>query len=149
MLLFPNAVTGLNGDNETNIVDSKQLRLNIYDDNKSEIQINNLANLIDMWIPQYPKADSIAFDLVDVKKMSRNGSNETSNFDANGFYSNYFNFTGVNAAVSIQIKPNNTNMGYLVIFKFGEFASFDTFNNAFDKFRCFCPGGNQFNFCLI
>ena len=70
-----------------------------------------------------------------------NRSNGTSNFDANGFYSNYFNLTGNNVAVNIQIKPNNTQLGYLVIFKFGEYASFDDVGNGFDRFKCFCPEG--------
>ena len=95
-----------------------------------------------MWIPRYAKAATPGFDLVSVTGNS-NSSNGTSIFDANGFYSNYFNLTGNNVAVNIQIKTNKTQSGYLVMIKLGDYASFDVAKNGFDRFKCFCPEGKS------
>jgi hypothetical protein len=69
-ILMQTALTGLNGDNETNIGSSKSLEFSLYDEKQKEIPVSNQLKPLDIWISKNQKENSL-FRLVNV---TSNGS---------------------------------------------------------------------------
>ena len=135
-MILSNAVTGLNGDTDAAIGKSQQISFSIFDEGNNAISVKGLANKIDMWIPRDSDATLDSFNLINATTTN---NNETQII--NGFYSSFFNLTGLNNSINIQIKPINLTMGYLLFVKYGSFAAFNTTSRNYDLFKCFCPNG--------
>ena len=98
-MILSNAVTGLNGDTDAAIGKSQQISFSIFDEDNNAIPVKGLTNKIDMWIPRDSKATLDPFSLINVTNSS---GNETQII--NGFYSSFFNLTGLNNSINIQIQ---------------------------------------------
>ena len=135
------ALTGNNGDNETNIQSSKSIEFSIHGEDGHEIAVNNQINPIRFWIA---KDKSIAVKpYVLINSSISNQSNQTNNLNQNGFIQNGFNLSSVsNVSIHIQIKPFNSNdsnnKGYLSLLKFGSNPSLTT-QFDYDLMNIFCP----------
>ena len=140
------AVTGANGDNETNIGLSKSISYSLYDENKNEILVKDRKKPIEYWIPKDRSVDIEPFKYIEAV---RGGSENSSNASfINGFYVNGFKLKGSNVSVHVQIKPSNiTSFGYLLLLKFGENPVAAT--RFFDEWKIFCPSGKKFYKILI
>ena len=140
------ALTGSNGDNETNIQLSKSIDFSVYDENDQEISVTNLHTPIEFWIPRdTSNAPMQPYQLIDLANATQNVSNST-----NMLMFNSFNLTGANVSVHIQIKPNNTQatVGYLTLLKFGAnpvlTRSQNNVNNKYyDLVNLFCQNDLQ------
>ena len=118
------ALTGNNGDNETNVGSSKSISYSIYDDNKNEIPVNNLNKKIEYWIPKDPSVPIEPYNLINSVNISGlvgfDSLNKTNTsipyIYSNGSIYNGFKLTGSNVSVHIQIKPiNKVSIGYLFL----------------------------------
>ena len=135
-MILSNAVTGLNGDTDAAIGKSQQISFSIFDEDNNAIPVKGLTNKIDMWIPRDTEATIDPFSLINAKNSSDNQTQII-----NGFYSSFFNLTGLNNSINIQIQPTNLSIGYLLFIKYGSFAAFNTTYRNYDLFKCFCPNG--------
>ena len=132
------AVTGANGDNETNIGLSKSISYSLYDENKNEILVKDQKKPIEYWIPKDATVAIEPFKYIEVVRGGNENSTNTSFI--NGFYVNGFKLKGSNVSVHVQIKPSNKNsFGYLLLLKFGENPAAIT--SFFDEWKIFCPSG--------
>jgi hypothetical protein len=135
-MYLSNALTGKNGDNETNIGRSKQLSLSFYaDSNNKEIKVSNQnENPFEFWIKRnLTGVDDFqtTFQVVNVSSgnMTLRGA----------FLNNAIVLNGTNNSVNIQIKPINPALGYLVIVKFGDTPVLNKSSQYFDLHEIFCP----------
>ena len=135
-MILSNAVTGLNGDTDAAIGKSQQISFSIFDESNNAIPVKGLTNKIDMWIPRDSKATLDSFNLINATNTN---NNET--LIISGFYSSFFNLTGLNNSINIQIQPTNISIGYLLFIKYGSFAAFNKTYKSYDLFKCFCPSG--------
>ena len=146
------ALTGANGDNVTNIGLSKSISFSLYDEDKNEIPINNLAKPVEFWIPKDPNMNQEPFKLVDILNSTilvHNGTfinstnstnaNYTLNFNDDGFFLNGIRLNGTNVSLHIQIKPENMSIGYLVLAKFGENPTLKKGKKDYSHYDLFCP----------
>jgi len=60
------ALTGYNGDNETNIGLSRSIEYSLYDESMNEISVNNLSNTIDLWIARDTSVSIEPFKYINV-----------------------------------------------------------------------------------
>ncbi len=134
-----NALTGKNGDNETNIGRSKQLGLSFYaDSDKKEIKVRNqYQQPFDFWIKRDltgVNSFQTTFQVVNVSSgnMTLKGS----------FLNNGILLNGTNNSLSVQIKPFDLTLGYLIILKFGDTPVLNKSSNYFDLFKIFCPSND-------
>ena len=134
------ALTGKNGDNETNIgTSSKSLGFTLFDENLKEIPVKNLAkeNEIQFWIAK----DTTNVPQFQYKNVtSSNTSNSTISYAyQNGFLTSGLNLKGSNVSMHLQIKPENNSRAYLSFIKFGQNPSFNTSSQNYDLLDIFCP----------
>ena len=127
-MLLSTTLTGLNGDNETNIESSKSIEFSIYDEEATEILVQNQSNPFEIWIEKHVQDDS--FQLVNITLNTTNNGQFI-----NGAYVNGFKLNGANQSIHIQLKPNNFNKSYLVLVKFGDNPTL----KSNDLFNIFCP----------
>jgi hypothetical protein len=133
-IIMQTALTGLNGDNETNIGLSKSIEFSLYDEKHKEIPVSNQMKPLDIWISRNQKDNSL-FHLVNV---TSNGSDSLAGGQyINGFYVNGFTLSGSNQSIQIQLKPNKMNKTYLVLVKFGDNPSLKS--NYYDLKNILCP----------
>lgn len=130
--ILNSALIGLNGDNETNVGKSKSISLSFYDDNDgSEIQVNNQTNPIEFWIQKDQNKN-------DYKFYNLTYSNDL-------FLINTFFKKTANSSIHIQIRPNNLELGYLILFKFDDIPSLTSSEEKYDFWKFYCPSGKFFN----
>jgi hypothetical protein len=135
-MYLSNALTGKNGDNETNIGRSKQLSLSFYaDSDKKEIKVSDQNERpFEFWIKRDLTAVNdfqSTFQVVNVSSgnMTLKGS----------FLNNAIVLNGTNNSLNIQIKSINPALGYLVIVKFGDTPVLNKSSQYFDLYEIFCP----------
>jgi hypothetical protein len=139
------ALTGNNGDNETNIQSSKSIDFSIHDENGKEISVNNQVKPIEFWIAKDSTKSIEPFVLINSTISNQtNQTNQTNNFNS-GFIQNGFKLSSMsNVSIHIQIKPlnysefNNNNKGYLSLLKFGSNPSLTT-PFDYDLVNVLCP----------
>ena len=136
------ALTGTNGDNQTNIQMSKSLEFSIYDKKKNEISVRNQIKPIELWIPRDTSLSIQPFKLVNALNATQ--KNETlAKLDGeqlqNASIISGFNLKGDNVSIHIQIKPNDTQIGYLSMLKFGENPELTANTKSYDLLNIFCP----------
>ena len=140
-MLMGMAITGQNGDNETNIGSSKSITYSLYDENKNEIAIKDQQQPIEYWIPKDPTVDIKSYQFINAANASSLSNNTAKISLINGNILNGFKLTGSNISVHIQIKPANTkSVGYLFLLKFGDNPILNASTlRYFDEWRIFCP----------
>ena len=140
------ALTGNNGDNETNIGLSRSISFSIYDENNKEIQVNNQQKPIELWISRDADVQIQPFQIIDALNASINNNNNLtlnssliSSKLINGFIVSGFNLNGSNSSIHIQIKPNNKSTSYLTMLKFGDNPNLQLNNKYYDLLNLYCP----------
>ena len=134
------AVTGANGDNETNIGLSKSISYSLYDENKNEILVKDQKKPIEYWIPKDASVAIEPFKYIEAVNLGN--PNKSNSSYINGYYVNGFKLKGNNVSVHVQIKPSHkTSMGYLFLLKFGENPI--ATSRFFDEWKIFCPSGKN------
>ena len=128
--------SGINGNNETNIGKSSSISLSFFDSNGVPLPITNSKKPIDIYIPRVglTKNDT---DFVYV--------NSTNLKLINGFkfLPSALNIKSNNASFHVQIKKisPNLNIGYLIVFKFGDTPFINSSISKWDDFKVLCPSG--------
>ena len=132
------ALTGTNGDNQTNIGSSKSIDYSLYDASNAEISVANQRTPIEFWIPKDTSVPIQPYSLI--YAVNASSQNQT---DSQGFMLNGFNLTGTNVSIHIQLKPVDTltPVAYMVLLKFGANPVFNT--NYYDLMNVFCPADLQ------
>jgi hypothetical protein len=126
--ILNSALIGLNGDNETNVGKSKSISLSFYDQNDgSEIQVNNQANPIEFWIQKDLSSNDYSF-------YNLTYSNHL-------FLINTFMKKTTNSSIHIQIKPNNLELGYLILLVFDDIPVLTSSDQKYDFWKLYCPSG--------
>ena len=137
------ALTNENGDNETNIRLSQSLGFTIYDANTNEIKVKNISKPLDIWIAREESVIFEQFKYVNVLNATAYPNSTSLYLNEgqliNGFYVNGFNLTSANVSIHIQIKPNNTQVVYLSLLKFGINPSFSPNKLVYDILNIHCP----------
>ena len=137
------ALTNENGDNETNIRLSQSLGFTIYDANTNEIKVKNISKPLDIWIAREESVIFEQFKYVNVLNATAYPNSTSLYLNEgqliNGFYVNGFNLTSANVSIHIQIKPNNTQVVYLSLLKFGINPSFLPNKLVYDILNIHCP----------
>jgi len=130
------ALTGNNGDNETNVgTCSTSLGLSIFDKNLKETSVKNLQqkNQIHFWIVK--DAIDVSFQYINLTNLS----NSSTHALINGFLSSGFKLKGPNVSLHVQIKPENKSRAFLSLIKFGQNPSFNVSSLNYDLLNIFCP----------
>jgi hypothetical protein len=131
--ILNSALIGLNGDNETNVGRSKSISLSFYDENDgTEMQVNNQTNPIEFWIQK-------DFTSTDYTFYNLTYSNDL-------FLINTFIKSTTNSSVHIQIKPNNLELGYLMLFMFNDIPILTSSDEKYDIWKLYCPSGIYFKY---
>jgi len=123
------ALTGLNGNNETKIGFSNTMSLTVYDNQLNEIRIKNLREPIEIYIPNDPVIVNplLQFQYVNVENKSRP-------VIVNSLVNNL-----KDVAITIDLKPFDDQISYLVIVKLGYYLP--SFQNH-DFFFVLCSNKN-------
>ena len=135
------ALTGTNGNNQTNIGSSRSVSLAIYDENSIEIPVRNLAMPMDFWIAKDPSVPVPSYKYIKAINASQlNASRSLAYLNdsqvMNGFIVTGIQLTGANISLHIQLKPINTSLNYLVLVKFGDNPTLN--NQYYDSLSLFC-----------
>ena len=139
------ALTGNNGDNETNIGASTSLSYSLYDENNNEIPIVNLSpsRAIEFWIAKDTSVSIPSYQYVNAVNATPFQTQINSSLTIkptisllSGFLTTGFSLSGANVSVSVQIRPENVTLAYLVLLKFGDNPVLST--SYFDKMSVFC-----------
>ena len=131
------ALTGANGDNETHIGSSKSISFSLYNASSNEIQVANLANPLDFWIPH--EATQVPFQYISATNASTSLNSSGTYQLIDGFIVSGFNLSGSNVSVHIQISPVNTALPYVALVKFGENPIFRPDITLYDMMSVYCP----------
>jgi hypothetical protein len=132
------ALTGYNGDNETNIGLSRSIKYSLYDENMNKISVRNLLKPIDLWIARDTSVLIEPFKYINATSLNStlNVTNGTETI-MDGTFTSGFQLNGTNVSIHIQIKSENNSQAYLSLLKFGDNPTLE--NNFFDILNIFCP----------
>jgi hypothetical protein len=132
---MPIAVTGQNGDNETNIGYSGTVKLAFADGDNEHIPIENKGDnmTLEICVPRNPLLPVPGFSYV-------NSSNVTTSFNTHINY-HVIPIEGKNVSLRVQISPNSLTVGYIVCFKFETFPDIFQYPPDCNQTRVFCPFG--------
>ncbi len=119
------ALTGSNGNTQTNIGSSCSVSYDIYDSDSVKIPVNNLARSIDFFIAKDPNVPITQYKYVKAINASQMNSTQSLTYlnDSkviNGFIVTGIQLTGANVSLHIQLRPIKTSLNYLVLVKFGD-----------------------------
>jgi len=135
------ALTGNNGDNETNIGSSKSIDYSLYDESVNEIQVENVKAPIDIWISRDTSVSIEPYSFMNTMNATSitNVSsslvyNQSSGMVINGLMVSGFNLNGANVSLHVQIRPLQKQRGYLSLIKFGRNPTV----NDYDFLNKFC-----------
>ena len=136
------ALTGANGNNQTNIGSSRSISLSIYDDSLNEIPVDNLANPIDFFIAKDPSVPITPYKYISAVNATQLNTSQSLSYlnDSeviDGFIVTGLHLSGANVSVHIQLQPINTTLKYLTMVKFGDNPKLK--NQYFDSLNIFCP----------
>ena len=134
-LLLSMALTGPNGDNETNIGASKSFSYSLYDEEYKEIAVHDLESPIELWIAKDSSVSVEPFKYVDVNNVSQENSMYNGSQLIDGFMVSGIVLSGANLSMHIQLKPENKSVSYLTLVKFGANPN----RRDFDMASAFCP----------
>ena len=136
------ALTGNNGDNETNIGASNSISYSLHDENNNEIPVNNLNEPIEFWIAKDTSLPIQPYQYVNAINASQylNDSLNQVTSLLSGFLVTGVTLSGKNLSISVQIKPENLSIGYMALLKFGDNPIFNSTNSKYyDMMNIFCP----------
>ena len=137
------ALTGNNGDNETNIKLSKSINFALFDENTKEIEVKDQSKPLTFWIAKDTSVPIEGYKYINAINATQNDTIALSNGDGkliDGFLVNGFNLSASNASIHIQIKPENKSIGYLTLVKFGDNPSLKFTHKKYNDLLNFhCP----------
>jgi len=154
------ALSGNNGDNETNIQSSRSVSFGLYDSKSDEIKVNNLTSSksIYFWISKDSSVQIESYKYIDVLNLTINNTIDNNNNNGNlnsstggisqnkyklqnGFLINGFKLSSLksNVSIHIQIKPSTSNKSssYLSLLKYGDNPLFTS--GYYDTINILCP----------
>jgi hypothetical protein len=133
VMIRPQAPIGFNGDNETFIKNSAVISLDFSELSGNLINIKNSSFALEVAIPRSSKP--ISFKHVNATNI---------NFlPASQFMLNSFRIIATNASIHINIKPEDTSIGYLVYLKFGYMPIVNITYADYDDFKILCPNSSK------
>ena len=126
------AISGHNSDNETFIGLSPSIGLTFYDEFNNEIEISQSSKPIDISIQRDPATlDYYPFSYVNAISIG---------FLKNSYFlQNSFTLNMSNASLHIELKPLNSNIGYLLVLKLGYMPIVSATKADYSSFQLFCP----------
>ena len=132
------ANSGHNGKNESFIGFSYSIGLSFLDQDGIEIDITNTLKPIELHIPRDSNLLNNVYLYVNVSPASLNVS------AGSQFLPNALFIYAVNASLHIQIKPNNSNIGYLALVKFGSTPILNATAAIYDYWKFLCPNSADY-----
>ena len=130
------ALSGSNGDTQSNIGSSRSISFGFYDENSAEIHVTNQLKPIEFWISKDQSVAVRPFQLINVVNTSSLNVSSAKYQIINSFLVNGFNLSNGNSSMHIQIKPQNT-LSFIALVKFGDNPVFNS--NYYDLMSLFCP----------
>ena len=126
-----------NSTSQPNTNVSRSISLSILDQYGNEVSIQtNLSHPIEIIIPRDPNVIISEMILQNVTSMNSIPHNQL-------FYLQYLNITSVlSISVHFEIRPLNTNLAYLFIYKFDQTPLLNSSVNLIDGWKLFCPISN-------
>ena len=131
------ALTGYNGDNETNIGLSRSFDFSLLDESMTEYQVNNVSKTIDLWISRDTSVLIQPYQYINITSLKSSITNLNGSKINNGYLMNGFQLNGTSVSIHIQLKPLNKSVAYLSLLKFGDNPTLE--NNYSDIMNIFCP----------
>jgi len=131
------ASSGHNGKNESFIGFSYGISLSFLDQYGNEITVKNAIQPIQMYIPRDPSLYNNEYLLVNVSS-NLNISNDSQ------ILPNAIFIYATNASIHIQIQPNNTNIGYLILLKFDSSPILTSTKMSYDFWTLLCPNSTDY-----
>lgn len=123
----------MNGNNETNVKNSGEISMSIYNEDSSEISIANSASKVGVWVPRSITVPVPEFVYVNASQMELPADS--------WFIPNSIQVKWVNVSVFVQIKYENSSAGYIVLVKFGLTPRFNATFKDIDDYAILCPLG--------
>ena len=131
------AVSGHNGNNETQVGLSNSIGLSFFDATGTEMQIAQSSSPIDMIIQRDKKTVDIAFQYINATSLG---------FLPKSFLMQHsFKIKMINASLRIELKSVNASVAYLVILKLGYMPIVNSTAADFTSFKIMCPSKSQNN----
>jgi hypothetical protein len=129
-----------NSTSQPNTNVSRSISLSILDQYGNEVLIQtNLSHPIEIMIPRDPNVTIPEMILQNVTSMNSTPHNQL-------FYLQYLNITSVlSISVHFEMRPLNTSLAYLFIYKFDQTPLLNSSVNLIDGWTLFCPISK---FCL-
>jgi hypothetical protein len=125
------AISGHNGNNETQIGLSSSVGLSLYDENANEIEITQSLSAIDILIERDQNINQRSYEYVNATNIG---------FLTGSFIlQNSFKIKMNNASIHIEIKPLNATIAYLLVLKLGYMPLINSTNADYSSFKVFCP----------
>ena len=130
------ALTGTNGDTQTNIQSSRSLSFSLYSgETTKEMPVSQTSKPISMWISKDPAVSVPSYTFINVLNQTNSTQNEYQLKD--GFLMSGFRLaSSSNVSIHIQIKPSKNSSQYLALLKYGANPVLST--NFYDTLKLFC-----------
>jgi hypothetical protein len=133
LMIRPQAPIGFNGDNETFIENSAVISLDFSELSGNLINIKESSFALEVTIPRSSKP--ISFKHVNATSINL--------LPASQFMPNSFRIIATNASIHINIKPEDSSIGYLVYLKFGYMPIVNLTYADYDDFKILCPNSSE------
>jgi hypothetical protein len=126
-----------NSKSQPNTNVSRSISLSILDQYGNEVSIQtNASHPIEIIIPRDPNLLIPQMILQNVTSMNSTPHNQL-------FYFQYLNITSVlSISVHFEMRPLNTSLAYLFIYKFDQTPLLNSSVNLIDGWTLFCPSSN-------
>lgn len=131
---MPNAIIGTNGNQKANVVDSNTVSLAFYSDSSQEIKVSGYQDGISFWIGK--NLDSVpSFDTVDIFNSTSliSSANQIRTFGVT--------LKSSDQALTIDLKPSNTQIAYFMLLKYGTLPVVSSSTKSYDTMKVVCPMG--------
>jgi polycystin 1L2 len=135
---MPVSKIGHNGNNESFSGSSISVSLGFFDEDNNPIDMAHLSRPIEFFITRNP--------LLEIPPFEPTNATETVINNDDPFMPMVFTNMSVNSSVHIEIKPESEEVGYLVLFKFGETPKQKKNSDNADSVQLFCPPRLSNNF---
>lgn len=123
--------SALNLNSDIGIGNSSSMSLSFYGANMKEYSVSGYSQGFYFYIAMNPPQTT--FELVNITSLNLTGSNQLLTYS--------FELTSPNQSVTIELRPTDMTIGYLVVLKYGQVPVITSTSQVYDKFQVFCPSG--------
>lgn len=133
---MPNAIIGTNGNQQVNVVDSKTVSLAFYSDTSQEIEVSSYQDGISFWIGKN-SVSVPSFETVNIVNSSSliSSANQIRTFGVT--------LKSSDQALTIDLKPSNTQIAYFMLLKYGTLPVVSSSGKSYDIMKVVCPMGKS------